>query len=201
MKANQIFRGVRWPSAASRIGFIGACLALTSACSGSIEETEVDRVHLENGSTGLKQTAAPTASTTAPRATPVANPPPATPPAAAPPATTPPAETTPTANPPPAAPPVAPGGDISFAADVWPIFSEGCSTCHTTSALGGQSVGSPDKAKAMADAIRIEAAVLRDVGSGRMPIGCGKPPGGGGNCLTEEDFETIQEWYEAGTPP
>jgi hypothetical protein len=67
--------------------------------------------------------------------------------------------------------------------------------------LGGQNVGNPDKTAAMADAKRIETKLLSDLGSGRMPPGCGKPPGGGGNCVAADDFATIKDWFEAGTPP
>ena len=202
MTANQIFRDVRWPNAASRIGFIGACLALSSACSGSIEETEVDRGHLEQGNTGVPHTAALTASNTPPARAPAATPPAAAPPAAAPPAAAPPAATLP--EPEPAEeedPPPAASGDISFAADVWPIFKTGCTGCHTTSNLGGQNIGNPDEAKALADSKREKDLIVTRVSTGNMPPGCGKPPGGGGNCLTQDDFDTIKDWIAAGTPP
>src|SRR5687768_1294052 len=113
MTANQIFRGVHWPSAASRIGFISACLALSSACGGSIEETEVDQVHLINGSTGKRQEAAPTAASTT--RTPAATPPAANPPAANPPAATPPVtNTTPPPDTTPDPPPVVAPAELSF---------------------------------------------------------------------------------------
>jgi hypothetical protein len=31
---------------------------------------------------------------------------------------------------------------------------------------------------------------------GSMPLGCGGPPGSGAPCVSEEDFELIQEWYD-----
>lgn len=99
----------------------------------------------------------------------------------------------------PADPPAA-GGPVSFANDVYPIFTANCGPCHTDSALGGHSVGNEDLEVALEDAVRIEDAVLSDLETGRMPTGCGEPPGGAGTCITEEEFATIEAWYEAGAP-
>jgi hypothetical protein len=94
----------------------------------------------------------------------------------------------------------APAGDLSFEADVWPIFNSKCAGCHVTAGLGGQNVGSEDLDEALADAKRIEDKLLDDLGTGRMPPGCGAPPGGGNGCVSEEDFAAIEVWYEAGAP-
>lgn len=205
MTANQLFRGVRWPHAASRIGFIGACLALTSACSGSIEETDVDIGHQEQGNTGVPQKAVPTASSSTPAPAAPARTPAAPAPAAR-------VASTPAPGPAstPAETPAAPAEleepaaleDVSFAADVYPIFTASCGPCHAgTSAAGGQSIGNTDKAKALDDAKRVKDGIVQTITTGRMPLGCGKPPGGGGSCVTAEDFDTIQAWIEGGTPP
>ncbi len=93
-----------------------------------------------------------------------------------------------------------PAGDVSFASDVQPIFNTSCGPCHVSAGLGGQNIGSDDLAEALDDSVAFEDAVLRDIGAGRMPPGCGSPPGGGGNCVTEEDFEAIEAWYAAGAP-
>jgi hypothetical protein len=94
----------------------------------------------------------------------------------------------------------APSGELSFEADVWPIFNSKCGGCHVSQSLGGQNIGSEDLEEALADAKRIEDRVLSDLESGRMPLGCGQPPGGGGTCVSEDDFEAIEAWYEAGAP-
>jgi hypothetical protein len=99
----------------------------------------------------------------------------------------------------PAAPPPA-AGSLSFETDVYPIFTSNCAPCHTASALGGQSVGNDDLATALDDAKRIEDKLLSDLETGRMPSGCNEPPGGGGTCISAEEFATIEEWYAAGAP-
>jgi hypothetical protein len=90
---------------------------------------------------------------------------------------------------------------LSFETDVWPIFNEKCGSCHVTSGLGGQNIGSEDLAEALADSKDFETAVLRDLTSGRMPSGCSGEPGSGPPCVTEEDFATIESWYDEGSPP
>jgi hypothetical protein len=99
----------------------------------------------------------------------------------------------------PPAPPAA-SGEVSFANDVWPIFQANCAPCHTAQDSGDQSVGNDDVETALEDAIRIEDALISDLETGRMPYGCGEPPGGGGTCISAQEFQTIEEWYAAGTP-
>jgi hypothetical protein len=187
---------------ARRLGLIGSCLALISACSGSIEETEVDVGHQTQGNTGKKDQAAPTSETT----TPVSKP--ATTPAATPattPAVTP--ATTPAAMTPAAMTPVIPDPEpagpeaLSFKADIWPIFNEGCAPCHTGGGSGGQDIGDADKDAAFDDAKAFKGPIVADINTGAMPLGCGKPPGGGGNCLTKADADLIKAWVDGGTPP
>jgi hypothetical protein len=97
----------------------------------------------------------------------------------------------------PANPPAA--GSLAFEADVWPIFNGQCGPCHV-----GQrtvhSIGSDDIETALQDSIDFEDEVIAELESGDMPLGCGGPPGSGGNCVSEEDFETIEAWYAAGAP-
>ena len=66
--------------------------------------------------------------------------------------------------------------------------------------VGGQSIGNEDIEAALQDSKDFEEEVLAELESGDMPLGCGAPPGGGGNCVSEEDFATIEAWYEAGAP-
>jgi hypothetical protein len=61
---------------------------------------------------------------------------------------------------------------------------------------GNQNIGSDDLDVALEDAVAFEDAVISTIESGAMPLGCNNPPGGGGNCVSEEDFALIQEWYE-----
>jgi hypothetical protein len=66
--------------------------------------------------------------------------------------------------------------------------------------LGGQNIGSDDLQEAFDDSVAFEARVIATIESGAMPQGCGAPPGGGGNCVSEDDFAAIEAWYEAGAP-
>ncbi len=101
-------------------------------------------------------------------------------------------------DPPP--PPPAAAGDLAFETDVWPIFQETCGPCHVSEGYGGQNVGSDDLDEAFQDSVDFEDGVLSTIESGRMPQGCGGPPGSGGVCLTVDDYTTIADWYEAGAP-
>ncbi len=92
-------------------------------------------------------------------------------------------------------------GTLSFETDVWPIFNGQCGSCHVTDGLGNQNIGSEDLDAALEDAEAFEDAVISTIESGAMPLGCGSPPGGGGNCVSEEDFELIQDWYDQGSQP
>lgn len=104
----------------------------------------------------------------------------------------------------PAAPPEeeeppAASGDVSFANDIQPIFSSGCAPCHTTSGIV-HNIGSDDLEQALDDALTFEEEVIAEIETGEMPPDCGSPPGSGGSCISEEDFQAIQDWYAAGAP-
>jgi hypothetical protein len=90
--------------------------------------------------------------------------------------------------------------ELAFEADIWPIFNTSCGPCHVSGGSGGQNIGSEDIPTALSDAKDFEDGVIREIESGGMPLGCGKPPGGGGNCVSEDDFQAIQDWYAAGAP-
>ena len=83
---------------------------------------------------------------------------------------------------------------------MYPILSTACAGCHGASAIAGISVADADVESALESAIADEDRILSEIEAGDMPQGCGGPPGSGGVCLSEEEFETIQAWYEAGTP-
>jgi hypothetical protein len=97
-------------------------------------------------------------------------------------------------------PPAAATTELSFENDIWPIFQASCAPCHVSLNSGGQNIGSDDIETALSDAKRTEDAVISRIESGNMPIGCGKPPGGGGTCVSEDDFKAIEDWYAAGAP-
>jgi hypothetical protein len=179
------------------VGLAALCASLAVACSGTIETQGTQR-SLPVAATGAG--GAPPAAPNNARAGAPATPGPA-------------AAGAPNAAPSPVAPvieeedeedePAAPaaGGALSFESDIWPIFNGQCGTCHVTDGFGGQNIGSEDLDAALDDAVAFEDAVISTIESGAMPLGCGNPPGGGGNCVSEDDFELIQEWYEQGAEP
>jgi mono/diheme cytochrome c family protein len=196
MTVNQTFRGVGCLRVRGRWALVGSWVALSFACSGSIEQTDVDIARAERASGRTPAPAAPAAQT------PARNPAPA--PAPTPTATTPSPSATPAAAPAARSPATSPAGsdEVSFAADVWPIFSGKCGPCHTVANLGQQNIGNADKQLALADAKRIEDKLVMDLSGGRMPpTGCGGPPGSAPGCVSEADFELIQDWIMADTPP
>ncbi|HEU4579714.1 MAG TPA: hypothetical protein VFS67_15755 [Polyangiaceae bacterium] len=218
MIANQTSRGlhrvarqrVACQSAARCIGLLVSSVALLAACGGTIEQTEVDQQHLEMGSNGKQLSKPAEASSPAPKPAAASNATAASNTPAAKPAATPDPEPADEEDPPatdddedadaPTTTNTA-SADLSFNTDIWPIFSKSCSPCHAGGGAGGQDVGGSDKSKALEDAKRIETKLISDLSTGRMPIGCAKPPGGGGTCVSEDDFADIKAWYEAGSPP
>jgi hypothetical protein len=182
------------------------CGAFVTACSGTIDtptEEFPPRQGNRNSASTNNSPAASSAQSAAPRPAPSApaNDDDDAPAAPAPAAPDPADDATPAAAEPADEEPVAASGDLSFEADVWPIFNAKCGpTCHVSDGFGGQNIGSEDLEEALADAVDREDRVLSDLETGRMPLGCGSPPGGGGTCVTEEEFDTIEAWYEAGAP-
>lgn len=181
------------------------CGALAAACSGTIDtptDEFPERQEDDTAETASRPAAAtrPTAAAAPTGAAPTGA-------AAAPTGAAPtPAAATPTpsapapeaASPTPEAP--APAGDLSFESDIWPIFQASCSPCHQSLGSGGQNIGSDDLDEALADSKSFEDAVLADLESGSMPLGCGGPPGSGGSCVSEEDYAAIEAWYDSGAP-
>ena len=173
------------------VGIAALCASMAAGCSGTIEaqETESNRTprtaataptpSTNTGSTSSGSTAPP------PRPTPMLM-----------------EEEEPEDSEPPP-PPVDPVGPaaLSFETDVWPIFNTKCGSCHVTSGLGGQNIGSEDLEEALADSQAFETSILNDLTSGSMPLGCGGAPGSSPTCVTEADFETIEAWYDQGALP
>jgi hypothetical protein len=179
------------------------CGSIVAACSGTIE-TPTEEFPPREG--GRSQAATDDDNDTPPR-TPAATPPANNnPPVASndddeelPPAAPADDEEDPPADDPPADDPPA-AGTLSFETDIHPIFADTCGPCHAGAGSGGQDIGGPDIESALQDAIDFEDRVIATIESGSMPIGCGGPPGSGGNCMSEEDFADVEAWYEAGAP-
>jgi hypothetical protein len=91
-------------------------------------------------------------------------------------------------------------GDLSFESDVWPIFQDNCSPCHVSGNLGGHNVASDDLADAFEGAVDVEEAILSEIEGGGMPPSCGGAPGSSASCVSEDDFASIQSWYDSGAP-
>jgi mono/diheme cytochrome c family protein len=180
----------------AHVGIAALCASMAVACSGTIDTQGTQRSApvAATGAGGAPPVAANNARAGAPA---VVSPAPGNAPAAQPPAAPVIQEEDDAEE--PEAP--AAGGALSFESDVWPIFNGQCGSCHVTGGSGDQNIGSEDLEVALEDALRLEAAVISTIESGAMPLGCGNPPGGGGNCVSEEDFALIQEWYEQGGEP
>jgi hypothetical protein len=177
-------------------------LALLCACSGAIEETDVDERRVDFIEARGPATASPTGSTpapTTPAARAPATTPPATTPVATPPATTP-VATPPAATPPAATPPAASAATVSFETDIWPIFNAQCAPCHTVANIV-QNIGADDKDAAFDDAVSFKDAIVSTIERGTMPQGtCSGAPGTSG-CVSVADLDLIKAWVEDGTPP
>jgi hypothetical protein len=170
------------------VGIAALCASMAVACSGTIETQSTQRSNpvVGAGAGGAPPVASNNAG--APAAPAPAAPAPAAPAPAAP-APSAPAPSAPA----PAAP--EPTGALSFDDDVWPIFNTQCAPCHVSLGSGGQNIGSEDLDVALEDAEAFEDAVISTMEGGSMPLGCGGPPGSGSPCVSEEDFELIQDWY------
>ena len=99
---------------------------------------------------------------------------------------------------PPPAP--APSGGVTFASDVFPILNTACAPCHAGDGFGGNNIGGPDVDEAFEEASTLAARVVDRISSGGMPPACAGGSPGDSGCVSEDDFATIEEWIEAGTP-
>lgn len=89
--------------------------------------------------------------------------------------------------------------DISFEADVWPIFNANCGPCHESQRQGGHNVGSDDIEISFEAAVGFESLILKDLLSGSMPPGCA----GGARedaCVSEAEVDVVRAWFAAGSP-
>ena len=102
-------------------------------------------------------------------------------------------------------------GGLSFAEDVYPILVGVCGDCHSGTNPASFSFAQSDSAAAYQAVIDegfdgvtpVYEAIIARTENGGMPLdSCfqGNPPGSPG-CLTVEEFETIQQWSQSGSPP
>lgn len=98
-------------------------------------------------------------------------------------------------------PPAPPPEDLSFEADIYPIFAAQCVPCHSTLGSGGQNLAAPDIDDAFDDSVAFEDAVIVEIAEGTMPPSCGAGSPGDPNCLSVEDAAMVEAWYEAGAEP
>ncbi len=87
---------------------------------------------------------------------------------------------------------------LSFARDVHPILVESCGSCHASSLF------LPRFAAVSADgsypiAVNEAASIVSRIERGTMPPSCSGPPGSRG-CVSEGDFDLIEQWVDEGTP-
>ena len=83
---------------------------------------------------------------------------------------------------------------------MWPIFNGNCGPCHETQRAGGHNVGSDDVDISFGAAVSRRDAILHDLRVGEMPPSCDGSPGSDG-CVSQAEFDIIEEWFAAGTPP
>jgi len=106
----------------------------------------------------------------------------------------------PPAEEPPAEDEPPPAGGVTFATDVFPILNTACAPCHAGDGFGGNNIGGPDPDEAFDEASALADNVINRISNGGMPPQCAGGSPGDANCVTEDEFATIQEWVEAGTP-
>jgi len=89
--------------------------------------------------------------------------------------------------------------EISFQADIRPIFLASCSACHAAGNL--PNFASPDAAASYRVAARESEEILEVLEEGEMPLGTcsGGAPGTSG-CVSMADFQLVSDWVEAGSP-
>ena len=83
---------------------------------------------------------------------------------------------------------------MTYVGDVQPILVAECGACHGNGGIVHSAAADYDDAVAFADDI------VDEIQAGDMPPACNGAPGSGGACVSTEDFATIQQWIEDGTP-
>jgi hypothetical protein len=99
-------------------------------------------------------------------------------------------------------------GALSFADDVLPILQVECGDCHaffipfaSEDAQQSYQVAIEATSYEGEDQPRYDVIVAR-AEDGTMPPECaGGAPGSSPDCISEEDFEILQDWANSGEPP
>jgi len=89
---------------------------------------------------------------------------------------------------------------LSFETDVWPILNTTCGPCHAGSTYGGNDIGDPDVATAFDEITRVGDRVLARIDAGTMPPQCNGGAPGDTGCIAAGDLETLEAWFDAGSP-
>lgn len=90
--------------------------------------------------------------------------------------------------------------ELSFAADIHPIFRLHCRPCHEDEFSGGHNVAADDPMEAYAFLVSMAPSLVPRVNGGGMPPSCSGVPGDPG-CLTVAELQLIQSWEAQCYPP
>jgi hypothetical protein len=98
--------------------------------------------------------------------------------------------------------------DPSWETDVKPILTAYCGGCHENDALGSGGIdwlNSHENATADAGALVCDGSSRADCFAvrlldGSMPDGNPCEPGSADECITDDQFETLQNWNDDGNP-
>jgi hypothetical protein len=87
---------------------------------------------------------------------------------------------------------------VAFAADILPILSANCGTCHAAGILPRFAASDPDGAYAVA--LSLSDEIVSRLGAGTMPPTCSRQAPGADGCISVADYEEIERWVEDGAP-
>ncbi len=90
--------------------------------------------------------------------------------------------------------------ELSFAADIHPIFAMYCRPCHQNETSGGHNVAADDPREAYSYLVDMAASLVPRVNGGGMPPECIGFPGDPG-CITVAELQLIQSWEAQCYPP
>jgi hypothetical protein len=85
--------------------------------------------------------------------------------------------------------------EVTYGADIQPILVQNCSPCHATLNLGQHNA-----AASYADAVRVAEDMVDEIDSGGMPPACDGGDVGDPGCVSEADFDLIEQWVDDDTP-
>jgi hypothetical protein len=86
----------------------------------------------------------------------------------------------------------------SFAADILPILTTNCGSCHAAGFLPRFAASDADAAYAVA--VSLSDAMVTRLDAGTMPPSCSRKEPGANGCISVADFDAIERWVQGGTP-